>query len=104
MCLDVKVLEHRLRPEFLTVTGSATQSLTLKVEICMSPGFCMQIFEVELPGSVVQPGFVYTAKYSVVPNDILAGKTVQMRAQISHTDTRRVDVCIYCDVDIAPLK
>ncbi|OXA57958.1 uncharacterized protein LOC110846792 [Folsomia candida] len=84
--------------------SAATPSLTLKVEICMSAGFCMQIFEVELPGSSVQPGFVYTSKYSVVPNDILAGQTVQMRAQISHTDTRRVDVCIYCDVDIAALK
>lgn len=54
------------------LSGAATPSLTLKVEVCFNGGFCMQILEAELPNSSVQPGFVYTAKYSVVPNDILS--------------------------------
>ncbi|OXA44211.1 uncharacterized protein LOC110857685 [Folsomia candida] len=80
--------------------SAATPSLTLKVEVCFNGGFCMQILEAELPNSSVQPGFVYTAKYSVVPNDILSGQTVELRAYILHTPTARVDVCIFCDVDI----
>ncbi|XP_021961825.1 uncharacterized protein LOC110857546 [Folsomia candida] len=80
--------------------SAATPSLTLKVEVCMNGGFCMQILQADLPNSSVQPGFVYTAKYSVVPNDILSGSTVEMRAYILHTPTARVDVCIFCNVDV----
>ncbi len=46
--------------------GSAAPSLSLKIEICMDIGFCMIILETILPNSGVQPGFIYTAKYSIV--------------------------------------
>ncbi|OXA39334.1 uncharacterized protein LOC110861279 [Folsomia candida] len=82
--------------------SGATPSLTLMVEICLQSGggVCMQIIDAPLPNSSVQPGFLYTAKYSVVPNDVLSNRTVEMRAYISHTGTTRVDVCVYCDVDV----
>jgi hypothetical protein len=50
----------------LLFPGSAAPSLTLKIEICLNAGFCMIILETVLPNSSVQPGFIYTAKYSIV--------------------------------------
>lgn len=78
----------------------AAPSLMLKIEICMSAGFCMVIIDTELPNSSVQPGFVYTAKYSIVPNDILSGQRVEFRAYIMHSDDLHIDVCVAADVDI----
>ncbi|XP_021962078.1 uncharacterized protein LOC110857773 isoform X3 [Folsomia candida] len=83
--------------------SSASPSLTLRVEICMNAGFCTVIINTELPNSSVQPGFVYTAKYSVVPNDILSGQTVEFRASILHTDSLRIEVCVAADIDILQL-
>jgi hypothetical protein len=80
--------------------SSAAPSLTLKIEICMSAGFCMVILETELPNSSVQPGFIYTAKYSIVPNDILSGQTVEFRAYISHTNNLLLEICVSADIDI----
>ncbi|OXA44683.1 uncharacterized protein LOC110857773 isoform X4 [Folsomia candida] len=83
--------------------SSAAASLSLRVEICMNAGFCTVIINTELPNSSVQPGFVYTAKYSIVPNDVLSGSTVEFRASILHTDNLRVEVCVSADVDILTL-
>ncbi|OXA44489.1 uncharacterized protein LOC110857700 [Folsomia candida] len=78
----------------------AAPSLILKIEICMSAGFCMIILETELANSSVQPGFIYTAKYSIVPNDILSGQTVEFKAYISASDTMRLEICVSAFVDI----
>ncbi|OXA64294.1 uncharacterized protein LOC110863291 [Folsomia candida] len=80
--------------------SSAAPSLTLRVEICMTSGLCMQIINAELPGSSVQPGMIYTARYSLVPNDILSGQTVEFRGQIVHTNNQIVEICLAADVII----
>ncbi|OXA44606.1 uncharacterized protein LOC110857907 [Folsomia candida] len=83
--------------------SSSSPSLDLRVEICMNAGFCTVIINTVLPNSSVQPGFIYTAKYTVVPNDVLAGQVVEFRASILHSDNLRVEVCVAADVDILPL-
>ncbi|OXA44458.1 uncharacterized protein LOC110857596 [Folsomia candida] len=83
--------------------SSPSASLSLRIEICMNAGFCIVIIDTVLPNSSVQPGFVYTAKYSIVPNDILAGETVEFRAYIMHSDDLHVEVCVAADVDILEL-
>jgi len=80
--------------------AAAAPGLTLKVELCMSSGFCMQIFEVDLPNSSIQPGFIYTAKYSIVPNDILSGQAVEFKAYISHTNNGLLEICVSADITI----
>lgn len=54
----------------------------------------MQILDVDLPNSSVQPGFVHTARFSIVPNDILSGQQVVMRAWVGNGGTGRPEFCV----------
>jgi len=86
--------------EYDFMPSGASPSLTLKVEICMGAGFCMPIIDTELPNSSVQPGFVYTSKYSIVPNDQLSGQTVEFRAYIFRTAGSVLEICVSADIDV----
>ncbi|OXA58945.1 uncharacterized protein LOC110844726 [Folsomia candida] len=79
--------------------SSPATSLSLRVEVCARP-LCFTILTAEIPNSSVQPGFVYTAKYSIVPNDVFSGQTIQFYAYIYHTDSSLLEVCVSADVDI----
>jgi len=85
--------------EFDFMPSSSARSLTLRVDVCIS-GFCYVILEAELVNSSVQPGFIYTAKYSIVPNDILSGQTISLQAYIYHTDIDRVEACLEIEAAI----
>ncbi|OXA48885.1 uncharacterized protein LOC110855043 [Folsomia candida] len=80
--------------------SQAIPQLNLRVEICLSGDICMTIINYEMPNSSVQPGFLYTAKYSFVPNDILSGRTVEFRASLLHSNDLHVEVCVAADVDV----
>lgn len=75
-------------------------SLILRVEICTSAGLCMQIINMELPHSAIQPGLQYTVKYSFIPNDVLSGQTVEFMAKIVDPRDMRVEICVAAFVDI----
>ncbi|XP_021943002.1 uncharacterized protein LOC110841627 [Folsomia candida] len=79
--------------------SSAAPSLSLWVEICYR-GVCSIVLRAELANSSVQPGFVYTAKYDIVPNDIFSGETIEFRAYIYHTDSMLMEICVSADVNI----
>ncbi|OXA45275.1 uncharacterized protein LOC110857430 [Folsomia candida] len=84
--------------------SSSILRLNLKVEVCYDVGLCMQIINADLPGTPVGPGFIYTAKFTFVPNDILAGETLEMRAIISRTEGGVYpEICVLCKVDVLPL-
>ncbi|XP_021968425.1 uncharacterized protein LOC110863425 [Folsomia candida] len=76
------------------IPSSPSESLSLMVEVCTNAGFCIVILQVELPNSSVQPGFLYTAKYSIVPNDILTGQTVTFKASLYQTRGSLVEICV----------
>jgi len=79
--------------------SSAISSLSLWVDMCLR-GFCTTLFEAEIPNSSVQPGFLYTAKISVVPNDMMSGSTVEIRANLVHTHSFLVETCLYFQADV----
>jgi len=79
--------------------SSAISSLNLWVDMCLR-GFCTTLFEAEIPNSSVQPGFLYTAKISVVPNDMMSGNTVEIRANLVHTNSYLVETCLYFQADV----
>ncbi|OXA47855.1 uncharacterized protein LOC110855244 [Folsomia candida] len=81
------------------IPSSASPSLSLWVEVCLR-GFCTIIIQTELPGSSVQPGLMYTVKYSIVPNDILSGETIEFRGYIYHTDNMLLEICVSADMHI----
>jgi len=73
--------------------SSSAPSLSLRIDLCHL-GFCYTILEAVLPNSSVQPGFVYTAKYTIVPNDVFDGETVTLQGYIYQTQNSRVEVCV----------
>ncbi|OXA37550.1 hypothetical protein Fcan01_27634 [Folsomia candida] len=85
----------------ITRCGSAAPSLSLAVDLVYL-GTQHRLFDFVLPDSV-QPGFVYTVRYSIVPNDVLAGNAVLLRAIIYHTDNRILEVCSQTEADILNL-
>jgi len=82
--------------------SSPAVGLSLAIDL-VANGTPYRLFEVEIPGSSVQPGFLYTLKYSIVPNDIMAGQTVKLRGIIFNTVDRVLEVCYEVDVDILEL-
>jgi len=80
--------------------SGASASLTLKVEICLNGSFCMVIIDTVLPNSSVQPGFVYTAKYTIVPNDQLSGQSVEFKGSIFRTEAQLLEICVSADADV----
>jgi len=75
-------------------------SITLRVELCFDGGFCLQIINAELANSSVQPGFVYTAKFSLVPNDILSNQSVMFMASLLNTENLRLETCLSANIVI----
>lgn len=91
---------YQLEVDFYPSAAAAQLSLAIDLVFNGTP---LRLFEVAVPGSSVQPGFLYTLKYSIVPNDQLAGQTVKLRGIIFHTDNRILEVCYEVDVDILEL-
>jgi len=85
------------------IPSSYAESLSLMVEICTDTGLCVIVLQTELANSSISPGFIYTAKYSIVPNDILAGQTVEFRATLYQTRGSLVEICVAAFVDIAQI-
>ncbi len=90
---------------FLFQIAGPSPSLLLQVDICIQLGFCWTVLDVEIPNSSVQPGFVYTAKYSITPNDVFAGETLIYKAHLFRSDMTRIEeICVTAEVDIvAPM-
>jgi len=88
--------------EYDLIPSSASQSLSLAVDLVFN-GTPLRLFEAEIAGSSVQPGLMYTVKFSFVPNDILSGQTVLLRSIIYHTDNRLLEICVQTEVEILPL-
>ncbi|OXA64270.1 uncharacterized protein LOC110841626 [Folsomia candida] len=79
--------------------SSASPSLSLWVEICHR-SVCSIIVRTELANSSVQPGFVYTAKYDIVPNDYFSGETIEFRAYIYQTQSMLMEICVSAEIGI----
>lgn len=82
------------------MAGDAAPGLSLNAEICMTTGFCMQVIVAEFPQFAIGPGVIAPLKFSIVPNDILSGQRVQVRAFIAHSDTGLVEICVATDLSI----
>ncbi|OXA44331.1 uncharacterized protein LOC110857767 [Folsomia candida] len=81
--------------------GSETHSLTLQIEICMIESVsCTVILNVELPNSPVQPGFMYTVKYSITPDEVLSGQAVEFYTRLFNTKFDILQVCVTAEIDI----
>lgn len=59
------------------VTSSASPSLCLDVT-AVYLGFPISIISTELENSSVQPGQLYTVRFTITPNDQLSGKLTKM--------------------------
>jgi len=79
--------------------SSSAPSLSLRIDVCHL-GFCYNILEAILPNSSVQPGFVYTTKYTIVPNDVFDGQTITVQGYIYQTQNLRLEICVEFDADI----
>jgi len=79
--------------------SSAASSLSIACDLVFA-GTPLRLFESVLPNSSVQPGLMYTIRFSVVPNDVLSGDTIKLRAIIYHTDNRLLELCIDTEVDM----
>lgn len=78
--------------------GSGSGSLRLKVNICLHDGTCVEIINADL--ITVAPGPHYTVRYSLIPNDVVSGQTVQLRAEIANPNNGVVEICVSCDIDV----
>ncbi|OXA57962.1 uncharacterized protein LOC110847544 [Folsomia candida] len=88
--------------EYDMIPSSASTSLSLACDLVFN-GTPLRLFEAEIANSSVQPGLMYTVKFSIVPNDILSGQTVKLRAIIYHTDNRLLEICVETECDILDL-
>lgn len=79
---------------------SPAPSLTLKIEICPDPNYCVTILETKLDDSSTEPGIVHTTKFSIVIDPILSGETVALRSWIIRSDDLVPQVCVVADVDV----
>jgi len=83
------------------IPGHATKSLKLGVDAVMGNGYRFAIMSAGIPNSSVQPGIVYVIKFSIVPNDVLAGETFAMEVDVLD-DGNRVLFCVQTVVHINP--
>lgn len=82
----------QITPAFLIV-GAPAQSLSLAVEFCTSE-ICSVIIRVELPNSSVYPDFVYTAKYTIVGNDLPVVQYGSIRSYLFNKGTGLAEICV----------
>ncbi|XP_021963574.1 uncharacterized protein LOC110859006 [Folsomia candida] len=93
----------RLNPGTLYITegdlipSSASSQLHLKVTTTYFTGE-VTIIDTNLDDSSVQPGQTYTIRFTIVPNDVLAGSTLPIRATISDVASGRVEICAHFQV------
>ncbi|OXA36507.1 uncharacterized protein LOC110862982 isoform X1 [Folsomia candida] len=88
---------YRVEQDFIPY-GSGSGSLRLKVNICLHDGTCVEIINADL--ITVAPGPHYTVRYSLIPNDVVSGQTVQLRAEIANPNNGVVEICVSCDIDV----
>ncbi|XP_021959764.1 uncharacterized protein LOC110855660 isoform X1 [Folsomia candida] len=89
---------YQVEHDFVT-NNPGSGSLTLFVDILLnSTGTWVQIISADL--ITVAPGPAYTVKYSLIPNDVVSGQTVQIRAEIVNLNTGGVQICVSCDIDV----
>ncbi|XP_021964190.2 uncharacterized protein LOC110859536 [Folsomia candida] len=79
------------------IPSSASSQLHLKVTTTYFTGE-VTIIDTNLDNSSVQPGQTYTIRFTIVPNDVLAGSTLPIRATISDVATARVEICAHFQV------
>ncbi len=82
--------------------GSAAAQLSIATDLVFN-GQPLRLFEAAIPNSSVQPGLMYTIRFSTVPNDVLSGQTVKLRIIIYHSDNRLLEICAESEVDILEL-
>jgi hypothetical protein len=73
------------------------------LDVCIVEGPCFLIVEAEIPNSSVQPGFVYTAKIDLVPNDIMAGRPVILRGYLIRFPVWIHEICLSFEADVIEL-
>jgi len=84
--------------------SGAAPSLSLKVT-AQYLGTTILIIETVIPNSGVQPGFIYTVKFTIVPNDILSGEYLPIEASIYHTTPNPItDICLGFHVRVEELS
>ncbi|OXA47417.1 uncharacterized protein LOC110855710 [Folsomia candida] len=76
--------------------SSQMNGVKLTVEVCLNDGFCMLIINADLI-TIAPPGPIYTANYALIPNDILSGQTVQLRAGFAHSISNLLEICVSCE-------
>jgi hypothetical protein len=74
--------------------------LTLKVT-AFYLSFPITIIDAVLPNSSVQPGVQYTIRFTIVPNDLLAGEYLPINSEVFHTDTGLEEICVTFHVRVA---
>ncbi|OXA59771.1 hypothetical protein Fcan01_04962 [Folsomia candida] len=83
--------------------SSAAASLSLRVTAVYLTT-TITIIDTVLENSSIQPGFLYTVKFTIVPNDILAGEYLPVQAEIYHTVGTITEICVGFHVRVEQLK
>ncbi|XP_021964902.1 uncharacterized protein LOC110860149 [Folsomia candida] len=81
------------------IPSTASSQMHLRVTTTYFTGELV-IIDTDLDNSSVQPGLTYVIKFTIVPNDVLAGSTLPIRASISDVASGRVEICAHFQVFI----
>ncbi|OXA60315.1 uncharacterized protein LOC110844351 [Folsomia candida] len=75
------------------IPSSAAPALRLKVTATYL-GFPISIIDTVLDNSSVQPGNLYTIRFTITPSDGLKGNTVPVDAEISNEASGIIEICV----------
>lgn len=91
LCEMVPGTPYSVEADF--IPSAASPELCLNVT-AIHLGFDIPIISTELPGSSVQPGQLYTIRYTITPNDSLKGFTVPITSTVGRCfNSAFVEMC-----------